>query len=180
MRFTTSSRWRYSVFSVFKNLRRAGVLKKRSRISTVVPCGCAAGETSASISRPSARTCHPLSCPSARDLRVRRDTELILANASPRKPKLATASRSSRAVIFEVAWRLSASGRSSLSIPLPSSRIRISFTPPCSTSTEIFVEPASMAFSMISLTTEAGLSTTSPAAIWLANCGESRCIRLIN
>src|SRR5690554_3365075 len=42
-RLTTSSRWPNSVFSVRRNLRRAGVLKNRSRTSTVVPCGWAAG-----------------------------------------------------------------------------------------------------------------------------------------
>ena len=35
----------------------------------------------------------------------------------------------------------------------------------------ILSAPASNAFSKISLTTDAGLSTTSPAAIWLASLG---------
>jgi hypothetical protein len=34
--------------------------------------------------------------------------------------------------------------------------------------------PASIAFSISSLTTEAGRSTTSPAAIWFARSGGSR------
>ena len=42
-RLTTSSRWLNSVFSVFKNLRRAGVLKNRSSTSSVVPIGWADG-----------------------------------------------------------------------------------------------------------------------------------------
>src|ERR1019366_7428303 len=43
----------------------------------------------------------------------------------------------------------------------------ISFLPPFSRSTSITVAPASIAFSTSSFTTEAGRSTTSPAAIWL-------------
>ena len=45
--------------------------------------------------------------------------------------------------------------------------------PPARTSTRIEVLPASSAFSMSSLTTEAGRSTTSPAAILLATSAES-------
>src|SRR5579862_5405422 len=40
--------------------------------------------------------------------------------------------------------------------------------------------PASIAFSTSSLTTEAGRSTTSPAAIWLARSGGSRWILVAN
>ena len=75
-----------------KNLRLAGVLKNKSRTSKVVPFGCAAGLTVAAISRPSTSTCQACSAsPSAgvvADVMVKRDTELIEANASPRKPKL--------------------------------------------------------------------------------------------
>ncbi len=42
-RLMTSCRWSNSVFSARRNLRRAGVLKNRSRTSTLVPTGCAAG-----------------------------------------------------------------------------------------------------------------------------------------
>src|SRR5690554_3035160 len=112
-----SSTWLNSVFSVRKNLRRAGVLKNKSRTSTVVPTGCAAGVTEATISRPSATTDHALLLPSAQDVSVNLETELILASASPRNPKLPTAFR-----IF------------------------------------------------------AGLSTTSPAAIWFARRGDNKLI----
>jgi hypothetical protein len=41
--FIASSQWPYSVAGVFRNLRRAGVLKNRSRTSTTVPLFKAAG-----------------------------------------------------------------------------------------------------------------------------------------
>jgi hypothetical protein len=52
-------------------------------------------------------------------------------------------------------------------MPWPSSVTRISSTPPPSSSISTRVAPASMAFSRTSLTTDAGRSITSPAAIWL-------------
>jgi hypothetical protein len=42
----------------------------------------------------------------------------------------------------------------------------------------IFVAPASRLFSSSSFTTDAGRSTTSPAAIWLTSCTGIGCIRL--
>jgi hypothetical protein len=56
---------------------------------------------------------------------------------------------------------------SSLLIPLPLSVTLINEIPPSFISTVIAVAPASIAFSTSSLTTEEGLSTTSPAAILL-------------
>src|SRR5581483_7701510 len=53
-------------------------------------------------------------------------------------------------------------------MPWPSSMTRIMRLPPDSTSTRMVFAPASRAFSSNSLTTEAGRSTTSPAAILLA------------
>ena len=64
-----------------------------------------------------------------------------------------------------VAWRLKAKASSSPGMPQPLSRTRSSFTPPCSRSISIRSAPASRLFSISSLTTEAGRSTTSPAAI---------------
>ncbi len=154
------------------NLRRAGVLKNRSRTATLVPRGCGAGETRGAISRPSATTRQPLAGSSETfENSSSRETELIEASASPRKPRLATPSRSSRLSILLVACRDSASGRSSSVMPQPLSRTRISRAPPPSSSSSMRVLPASMAFSTSSLTTEAGRSTTSPAAIWLARRG---------
>ena len=69
---------------------------------------------------------------------------------------------------FDVACRSNASSASSRPIPCPLSTMRISFRPPASISTRIRVAPASSEFSSNSFTTEAGRSTTSPAAIWLA------------
>src|SRR5574344_430257 len=56
-------------------------------------------------------------------------------------------------------------------MPLPLSRIRISLQPPFSNAIAMRVAPTSRRFSTSSLTTEAGRSTTSPAAIWLASKG---------
>jgi hypothetical protein len=98
-----------------------------------------------------------------------RETELMLARASPRNPRLVIFSKSVSSIILLVAWRLSAKARSSLYMPQPLSLTRISFTPPCSTSICNRVAPASRLFSSSSLITDAGRSTTSPAAIWLAS-----------
>ena len=160
----------YSVPSVRKNLRLAGVLKNRSLTSTLDPLGCGAGCSSTFISRPSEIAFHPLLSPEF-DVSVNRDTDAMLAKASPRNPKVETASRSSRSVILLVACRLKAKGKSASEIPHPSSRTLISLIPPCSTSTSTRCAPASRLFSQSSLSTEAGRSTTSPAAIWFASCG---------
>src|SRR5688500_17428252 len=53
-------------------------------------------------------------------------------------------------------------------MPLPSSATHMSVRPPSCTVTSTVVAPASSAFSTSSLTTDAGRSTTSPAAIWSA------------
>ena len=167
----------YSVCSVRRNFRRAGVLKNKSRTSTLVPCGCAAGVSLLSMSTPSVSTFQASLASTVREIISRRDTEAILASASPRKPRLATFSRSSSSIILLVAWRLRASGRSSFMMPWPLSRIRISLTPPCSSSISMRSAPASRLFSSSSLTTEAGRSTTSPAAIWLVRRWLRSCIR---
>src|SRR5439155_1471419 len=67
-----------------------------------------------------------------------------------------------------VAWRSKASMASSRDMPQPSSVMRIRRRPPFSTSMRKRVAPASSEFSRSSLTTEAGRSTTSPAAILFA------------
>src|SRR5215210_687372 len=53
-------------------------------------------------------------------------------------------------------------------MPHPSSLTRMLARPPSSTAMSIDPAPASREFSTSSLTTEAGRSTTSPAAIWSA------------
>ena len=73
--------------------------------------------------------------------------------------------RSSALRILLVEWRKNAARTSSLSIPIPLSAIRINVMPPSLISTVTAVAPASIAFSASSLTTDAGRSMTSPAAI---------------
>jgi len=77
------------------------------------------------------------------------------------------ASRSSSEAIFEVACRVSASSISSADMPHPLSLTRMSWRPASLSSITTLCARASMAFSASSFTTEAGRSTTSPAAILL-------------
>src|SRR6516162_9183255 len=103
---------------------------------------------------------------------VSRATAPIEGNASPRKPKVRMSSRSSLGN-FEVAWRSTANARSSRVMPAPSSLTRINRRPPPSVTISMRVAPASSAFSTSSLTTLAGRSTTSPAAMRLTMPSES-------
>ncbi len=103
---------------------------------------------------------------------VSRATAPIDGSASPRKPSVRIASRSSPSS-FEVAWRSTASARSARVMPSPSSVTRISRRPPPSVSTSMRRAPASSAFSTSSLTTLAGRSTTSPAAMRLTMASDS-------
>jgi hypothetical protein len=98
---------------------------------------------------------------------VNRATPQIAGNASPRKPMVRMAARSSSRASFEVACRSRARGNSSIVMPMPSSVTRMSALPPSRSSTEMLFAWASRAFSTSSLTAEAGRSTTSPAAILL-------------
>ena len=160
-----------SVPSDLRNLRRAGVEKNSSFTSTVVPMARAAGRNSPV--RPSRM--QALVWPSVRDSTVISDTELMAAKASPRKPMVATDSKSSRLPILLVAWRFKATGSSSGAMPAPSSSTEIKRVPPANRRSVIWLAPASKALSSNSRTTEAGRSTTSPAAIWLINSsGSSR------
>ena len=164
-RFTTSRAACSSLRSAFMNLSRAGVAKKRSRTSTRVPGGWAAG---------CGRPLRPASTlrlqaslpPRTRLVSVSRLTAAIEGSASPRKPKLRMRVRSSCGNL-EVAWRSSAKASSSAVMPQPSSVTWMSVRPPSRTSASTRVAPASSAFSMSSLSAAAGRSTTSPAAIWL-------------
>src|SRR5437763_17098923 len=58
-------------------------------------------------------------------------------------------------------------------MPQPSSITRTSEIPPRRITTSILRAPASMLFSVNSFTTDAGRSTTSPAATWLATVSDS-------
>ncbi len=119
----------------------------------------------------------PAVLPRARVRSVKRDTEAMLGSASPRKPSVAMAERSAALAILLVACRSRQRRASSGDMPTPSSSTRTSRLPPYSTATATRVASASMAFSTSSLTTEAGRSTTSPAAIWLARSSGSFRIR---
>src|SRR5437867_7964665 len=89
-------------------------------------------------------------------------------SASPRNPSVLIESRSLTSRSLLVAWRSKASIASSRDMPQPSSVMRIRRRPPLSTSMRKRIAPASSEFSRSSLTTEAGRSTTSPAAILFA------------
>ena len=119
-----------------------------------------------------------MSCAAVRDNTDNSDTDSIAAKASPLKPIVPTDSSSFRLVILLVAWRLSAMGNSLAGMPTPLSSTLIRRTPPANKRTVMSVAPASKALSTNSRTTEAGRSTTSPAAIWLmSSSGSSRIAR---
>ncbi len=144
----------------------AGTLKNSSSTATSVPGGQPAGDTE-SIRPPVSRTSVPSSVPCSRVLITILDTDAIEDKASPLNPYVESLSRSSIAAILLVACLSKAARASSLDIPAPSSLTSIDRLPPSSTETVTAVAPASSAFSTSSLTTDAGLSTTSPAAILL-------------
>ena len=155
--------WASSVASVFKNLRRAGVLKNSSFTSTVVPVARATGLSSPL--RPS--NIQAWLCPCALDKIAQSAMALMAAKASPLNPMVPTDSNSCRLAILLVACRRRAKGSSSRKMPMPSSSTLMRRTPPAKRRNWICVAPASRALSTSSRTTEAGRSTTSPAAIWL-------------
>lgn len=98
------------------------------------------------------------------------EIDAMEGTASPRKPIVSIAWISSTSRIFDVAWRSRHKRASSLFIPHPLSVMRISCLPPVLISMQMSFAPASKEFSTNSLTTEAGFSMTSPAAIWLMVC----------
>lgn len=136
-----------------------------------MPTGQPQGEDETS-SPPCITTSKPSSLPGSRVRSVTLETAATEARASPRKPSVATAARSLSLRSLEVAWRPKQATASSGDMPQPLSETRIRRVPPASISTVTRVAPASMAFSRSSLTTEAGRSTTSPAAIRFATCGD--------
>ena len=164
-RLRTSRAWPVSVRSALRNLSRAGVAKNRSRTSIRVPAGWAAG-AGADLTPRSSVISQPCAEPAARVTSRTRPTAPIEGSASPRKPSVAMRLRSSSASL-EVAWRSTASARSPASMPWPSSATAMAPRPACSSVTSMRRAPASRAFSTSSLTTEAGRSTTSPAAMRL-------------
>ena len=95
----------------------------------------------------------------------KRDTEDMEARASPLKPSEYKSYKSSIFFILLVACLKNDLSTSLDKIPSPLSVILICFLPPSTISITICVELASIEFSINSLVTEEGLSTTSPAAI---------------
>ena len=179
-RTTASLAWPDSAGADFMNFRRAGVLKKRSRTSTVVPRARATSST-ASTRPPSSAMRVPTTAPAgpSRQVSMRiRQTDAMAGMASPRKPMVAMEARPPTSRSLEVAWRSRESSASSRPIPDPSSVTRTRVSPPSSRSTWIDRAPASRAFSSNSFTTDAGRSTTSPAAIWFTSPGGSTWMRV--
>ena len=158
-----SATWPDSVRGSFRNFSRAGVAKKRSRTSTRVPGGCAAGLGSP-LAPPSISRLHASSAPAGREVMVKRLTEAIEGSASPRKPRVRMSARSSPGSL-EVQWRSTASTSSSGDMPTPSSTTERKVRPPSFRVTAMRCAPASIAFSTSSFTALAGRSTTSPAAM---------------
>ena len=161
-----SATWLVSVLSDFKNFFRAGVLKKRLFTSTIVPTGAPASETSL-IFPPIISIFVPMSVSLVLVTRQNFDTDAMEGSASPLKPNVEMEKRSSFVNILLVAYRSMDRSASSRLRPCPLSETLMNDFPPFTTSMVIRVDPASILFSTSSFTTDAGLWTTSPAAIWL-------------
>ena len=159
--------------AVFRNLRRAGVLKNRSCTSTVVP-GERATAPRPATRPPSTSTNAAASAPAGRETSRRRLTAAMLGSASPRKPSVASRSRSSIVPSLLVACRSSASSSSSAAMPAPSSATVKPWSSERSTRTSTRCAPASSAFSSTSFRAESGRSMTSPAAMRDAVASGSR------
>ena len=86
-------------------------------------------------------------------------------SASPRKPRVRMSSSCSAVFSFDVAWFSKASATWEGAMPQPLSVTRSESMPPFLMSMVTAVAPASMAFSISSLATDEGRSTTSPAAM---------------
>ena len=162
-----------------RNFLRTGTLKKSALTSMVVPWERTAGVQEKSFP-PSTITIVPfvgvegrsflLSSGAGHVSRLNFEIEAMEGIASPRNPIVIRAWMSSTSRSFDVACRSKQRRASSLFMPQPLSLMRIICLPPPWISMPISVEPASREFSTNSLTTEAGFSMTSPAAIWLMVC----------
>ena len=129
--FKTMSKMReHSDVSLPKNVRRTGVLKKRSSTRNVVPR--LAWMSSFSTTSPPLTTMRPLSPSSVALVMVNLDTAAIEATASPRKPFVWRWNKSSAFVNLDVVWRKKQSSKSSAPMPFPLSVTWIFFFPPCS------------------------------------------------
>ena len=113
-----------SAASFFRNFMRAGVLKNRSRTTMVVPAGQPASSKESS-SPPPQRYLAPVWASWVRVSSSTWATAEMEANASPRKPRVPMASRSSCRRILLVACRRKAVGTSSGAMPQPLSVTRM-------------------------------------------------------
>ena len=138
----------------------------------VVPRGQPASSTCPGTPPSRAREA-PRGASAVRVITSTRDTAEMAARASPRKPRVPMASRSYSVRSLLVAWRRKAVFSSPAGMPFPSSVTRRKVIPPWEISTVMAEAPASMAFSISSLATLAGRSTTSPAAIRSATWGSN-------
>ena len=137
-----------------------------SNLIIIISCSAARNASSSfTLTHASTTTLYPVSCSAVFDTNSTFATAAILANASPLNPIDVTLFKSSADLILLVACLSNAISKSSCAIPLPLSLTFIKEIPPFFISTVIDVAPASIEFSTISFTTEAGLSITSPAAI---------------
>jgi len=147
---------------------RRGSRRRRGSLSSAGPAATGAAPASQTTSVPSPEASGDVT-------RTRRETDAM--DGAPRPGSRASRSgrdprprRSSRCVPLE--------GETRVLRPHPRTVVGHlgPATPPPSTSTVIRVAPASSAFSTSSLTTDAGRSTTSPAAIWFTRAsGERGC-----
>ena len=167
MRKNSSLMWRSSASLDFKKLRRAGTLKNRFFTVKLVPTEDGFGSCSMTF-EPSMRIFVPTSSSFRRVVSSTCATAAIEASASPRNPMVFMAKRSSAHDIFDVACRSKHSRASVSDMPQPLSMTVMNVRPASFTMRSTCVAPASIAFSMSSLTTDAGRWMTSPAAIWLA------------
>ena len=147
-----------------RNLRRAGTSRNSCRTVTDVPGGAPSGELSTTRPPDTSMRVPDVSA-GGRVTIVTWATAPMLGSASPLNPSVAIAPRSDGSASLLVANRSKASSASPREMPTPLSTTLIRSTPPPRTSTEISVAPASSEFSTNSLTTDAGRSVTSPAAI---------------
>ena len=118
MRSNSATMLESSVWLLFRNLRRAGMLKKRFLIRKLAPTGQTMGSCNKTF-EPSICRHTPNSLSGVRVRSSTWETAAIEASASPRNPIVVSEKRSSAFVIFEVACR-SKDRRASVSvIPLP-------------------------------------------------------------
>ena len=155
--------WFISTCLDFKYALRAGTLKNKSLISMEVPR--AAPVPSSFKNFPPSTTSKLPTSEASLVINVTCAISEMLASASPLNPREPMAKISFTSTIFDVACRVKQSLASSLFIPTPLSTILILERPAPSIVISIEFAFASMEFSINSLTTEAGRSITSPAAI---------------